>query len=249
MTSQFQGPRHIAVIGAGIIGVCTALYLQRDGHRVTLIDRRRSGRGRFQGQCQRHRRRILRARGHARHPEARARHAAGPAGAAGAALGLSAETGALALAVRPRLVAGAGGSNLHRAPCSFVAGAEVLLAADPVGRCPGHDPPHRLADRLRDRREVPGRAGRSGDSAPPRRRIPHPAAGGDPPARAEPGADLQARHLPSGERLCDRQFPAGAGAGGKPGAQRRKAGEGGGHRFRLRYRRPPECRGDPRRPP
>lgn len=29
---------HVAVIGAGIVGVCTAIALQDDGHRVTLID-------------------------------------------------------------------------------------------------------------------------------------------------------------------------------------------------------------------
>mgnify|MGYP003632417664 CR=1 FL=1 len=29
---------HIAVIGAGIVGVSTAAYLQRDGHVVTIID-------------------------------------------------------------------------------------------------------------------------------------------------------------------------------------------------------------------
>ncbi|RMD65354.1 MAG: FAD-binding oxidoreductase [Alphaproteobacteria bacterium] len=34
-----SGPRHVAVIGAGIVGVATALFLQRDAHRVTLIDR------------------------------------------------------------------------------------------------------------------------------------------------------------------------------------------------------------------
>ncbi len=38
-------PRHFAVIGAGIVGVSTALYLQRDGHRVTLIDHRPPGEG------------------------------------------------------------------------------------------------------------------------------------------------------------------------------------------------------------
>ncbi|TVR47384.1 MAG: FAD-binding oxidoreductase [Rhodobacteraceae bacterium] len=32
-------PRHVAVIGAGIVGVATAVWLQRHGHRVTLIDR------------------------------------------------------------------------------------------------------------------------------------------------------------------------------------------------------------------
>ena len=31
---------HIAIIGAGIVGVSTALWLQRDGHQVTLIDRK-----------------------------------------------------------------------------------------------------------------------------------------------------------------------------------------------------------------
>ena len=49
MTSQVQGPRHVAVIGAGIVGVCTALYLQRDGHRVTLIDRAGPGEGASKG--------------------------------------------------------------------------------------------------------------------------------------------------------------------------------------------------------
>ncbi|HEY8016710.1 MAG TPA: FAD-dependent oxidoreductase, partial [Dongiaceae bacterium] len=42
-------PRHFAVIGAGIIGVSTALYLQRDGHRVTLIDHRPPGEGASMG--------------------------------------------------------------------------------------------------------------------------------------------------------------------------------------------------------
>ncbi len=37
--------QHVAVIGAGVIGVCTALYLLRDGHRVTLIDRQEPGEG------------------------------------------------------------------------------------------------------------------------------------------------------------------------------------------------------------
>jgi D-amino-acid dehydrogenase len=31
--------RHVAIIGAGIVGVSTAIWLQRAGHRVTLIDR------------------------------------------------------------------------------------------------------------------------------------------------------------------------------------------------------------------
>lgn len=31
--------RHIAIVGAGMVGVSTAVWLQRSGHRVTLIDR------------------------------------------------------------------------------------------------------------------------------------------------------------------------------------------------------------------
>ena len=35
----------IAVLGAGTVGVCCALFLQRDGHQVTLIDRAEPGTG------------------------------------------------------------------------------------------------------------------------------------------------------------------------------------------------------------
>ena len=31
--------KKIVVIGAGIVGVSTAIWLQRDGHKVVLIDR------------------------------------------------------------------------------------------------------------------------------------------------------------------------------------------------------------------
>ncbi len=31
---------HVTVIGAGIVGVCCALHLQRLGYRVTLVDQR-----------------------------------------------------------------------------------------------------------------------------------------------------------------------------------------------------------------
>lgn len=40
-----KAPRKVAVIGAGIVGVSTALSLQRDGHDVTLIDRAGPGEG------------------------------------------------------------------------------------------------------------------------------------------------------------------------------------------------------------
>lgn len=37
--------RHVTVIGAGIVGVCCALYLQREGLRVRLVDRGAPGEG------------------------------------------------------------------------------------------------------------------------------------------------------------------------------------------------------------
>ncbi|MCG6882340.1 MAG: FAD-dependent oxidoreductase [Silicimonas sp.] len=49
MTAATGKPRHVAVIGAGIVGVSTALWLQRDGHRVTLIDRAAPGEGTSHG--------------------------------------------------------------------------------------------------------------------------------------------------------------------------------------------------------
>ncbi|HTP62918.1 MAG TPA: FAD-dependent oxidoreductase [Burkholderiales bacterium] len=36
---------HIAVVGTGIIGVCTAAWLQRDGHRITFVDPLPAGEG------------------------------------------------------------------------------------------------------------------------------------------------------------------------------------------------------------
>lgn len=38
MNNQASQPKHIAIIGAGIVGVSTAIWLQRGGHQVTLID-------------------------------------------------------------------------------------------------------------------------------------------------------------------------------------------------------------------
>src|SRR5579859_567417 len=38
-----MGGRNIAVIGAGVVGMSAALYLQRDGHRVSVIDARAPG--------------------------------------------------------------------------------------------------------------------------------------------------------------------------------------------------------------
>ncbi len=43
--NEEQKPRKVAVIGAGIVGVSTALWLQRDGHDVMLIDRLGPGEG------------------------------------------------------------------------------------------------------------------------------------------------------------------------------------------------------------
>ena len=35
----------VAVIGAGIIGVCTAFFLKKNGHQVTLFDSNNNGFG------------------------------------------------------------------------------------------------------------------------------------------------------------------------------------------------------------
>jgi len=45
MPTGTHQPRHFTVVGAGIVGVCCACALLRDGHRVTLIDRDEPGRG------------------------------------------------------------------------------------------------------------------------------------------------------------------------------------------------------------
>src|SRR3954454_9644583 len=44
-TGADGGARHIGVIGAGMVGVCAALWLQRDGHRVFLVEPGNPGEG------------------------------------------------------------------------------------------------------------------------------------------------------------------------------------------------------------
>jgi len=39
MNQTAANPKHVVIIGAGIVGVSTATWLQRAGHRVTIIDR------------------------------------------------------------------------------------------------------------------------------------------------------------------------------------------------------------------
>ncbi|KRC53092.1 MULTISPECIES: NAD(P)/FAD-dependent oxidoreductase [unclassified Nocardioides] len=41
MTSNTENPAHVVVVGAGVIGATTALYLARSGVQVTLVDRER----------------------------------------------------------------------------------------------------------------------------------------------------------------------------------------------------------------
>ncbi|MBV9583673.1 MAG: FAD-binding oxidoreductase [Alphaproteobacteria bacterium] len=43
--NEAERTRRIAVIGAGVVGVCAALWLQRDGHRVCLIEPGNPGEG------------------------------------------------------------------------------------------------------------------------------------------------------------------------------------------------------------
>ena len=49
MTQPTGSSRHVAIVGAGIVGVATAIWLQRDGHTVTLIDRLGPGEGASHG--------------------------------------------------------------------------------------------------------------------------------------------------------------------------------------------------------
>lgn len=45
MTSGSADGRHVTIIGAGIVGISCALWLRRDGHKVTVIDRAPPGEG------------------------------------------------------------------------------------------------------------------------------------------------------------------------------------------------------------
>ena len=45
MSETSSPERSVTVVGAGIVGICTALYLQREGRAVTLIDRNQPGEG------------------------------------------------------------------------------------------------------------------------------------------------------------------------------------------------------------
>ncbi len=45
MSETVANTRHVVVIGAGIIGIACAIYLRRDGHRVTVVDRLAPGEG------------------------------------------------------------------------------------------------------------------------------------------------------------------------------------------------------------
>lgn len=45
MSDVSEPKESVLVLGAGIVGICTALYLQRDGHQVTLLDQAEPGLG------------------------------------------------------------------------------------------------------------------------------------------------------------------------------------------------------------
>ena len=38
-----QSKPHIAVVGAGIVGICSAYFLNKSGFQVTLIDKKEPG--------------------------------------------------------------------------------------------------------------------------------------------------------------------------------------------------------------
>ena len=43
--------KQVLIIGGGIVGACCAYYLQRAGHRVTIVDRQSFGAACSQGNC------------------------------------------------------------------------------------------------------------------------------------------------------------------------------------------------------
>lgn len=45
MAQDDSAVKDITVVGAGIVGIVTAIYLQREGHRVTVVDRQAPGEG------------------------------------------------------------------------------------------------------------------------------------------------------------------------------------------------------------
>ena len=49
MNQESATRRHVTVVGAGIVGVSSALRLLRDGHKVTVVDRGAPGEGCSQG--------------------------------------------------------------------------------------------------------------------------------------------------------------------------------------------------------
>ena len=74
---------HIVVLGTGIVGTCTAAWLQRDGHRITFVIAGAAGRGLLVRQRRFALAQRLPAGGHAGHVEAGARLAARSRRAAG----------------------------------------------------------------------------------------------------------------------------------------------------------------------
>ena len=49
MIEQTNGRGQAVIIGAGIVGISTGLYLQRDGWQVTVIDPKEPGEGTSKG--------------------------------------------------------------------------------------------------------------------------------------------------------------------------------------------------------
>ena len=131
------GAKRVGVIGAGMVGVCAASWLQRDGHSVFLIEPGEPGRGASFGNagC---------FNGSSVTPVAmpgvhaqRAGLAVRPARAVGAALELSADDRAVAAALHPRRHAGegaGGGARLAPARRADPRSAEAAGRAMPAPR-------------------------------------------------------------------------------------------------------------------
>ena len=215
--------KNVLVIGAGIVGCSAALWLQRDGHQVTIVDKKGPGEGASFGNAS-----VI------------ATESCIPVATPGILWDvpkyLSDPLGPLAIrwSYLPKLapwlwrfVRSSGEATVEQISIALrTLLVEALAAHKELAAAAGCRDIIQDTGWLgiyRERREVPGVAMGSRTAAPPRRQDRDPEGRGDPAVRAEPAADLQARRLLPGEFLRPRQLPPGAHAGRGRDAQRRRA--------------------------
>ena len=119
--------RSITVLGAGIVGVCCALSLQRDGFSVCLIDRGEPGCRVLIRQCRHDLNRLNPAACGTGHSQACSAHVARPRGTAGRALATSPEVDPVAARIRQKREAGKSRGD-HTCPGSLAGAGQRCLS-------------------------------------------------------------------------------------------------------------------------